>query len=511
MKLGLKGLVLFYENYTNVKNLYNVLSREIATSVRLIVSGTGLTAERLNSEAEVRKYRLLPWTYNDLDAVIEKRFKDLTKTVLQFMKNEPILFALISNARSAWFLLEELKSLDIEYRRYTAEGTTEQVLNRQSSKVVSNVLKAVAEKYITANAFNDANNRRRRQVAALVFSVVERSVQEENPTEPNFLTRHTDDARLARALVNFNMEYRDGNLIYVEGVTQQSVTVSPAITLLLYYMLGAFTENLTGWQGQEMLAALRAFRLIAIENCLDDTVMQNVRLVSLIKRVPEPTATKNFEIPIFNAPTVWINGNTSPFADVIAPFCLYQCKFTNIGDKVDFDVIKELGKCGLLKVDYDNSKRARYSRAVLAVLMKTWKKEIPFPPPHDDNTENQMNGLCQGHYPEILIKSTSRLTDNDKQFIAFKYDEKHDEVTLRNDEEIRTTDDFDDAVQYVISTNTKKLVLTYMTADSKKTLIVTPDSVDKEGKFLRSVKDQPEYEEIMSFLRTNVEIRCIFW
>jgi hypothetical protein len=59
----------FFEVKDNVKVLYRALKLSVAESVWLIISGTSLTAENFNPRTEARKYRMIPWKKDDIEAV----------------------------------------------------------------------------------------------------------------------------------------------------------------------------------------------------------------------------------------------------------------------------------------------------------------------------------------------------------------------------------------------------------------------------------------------------------
>ena len=85
-----------------------------------------------------------------------------------------------------------------------------------------------------------------------------------------------------------------------------------------------------------------------------DNDLAKLMLVRVRQRVPPTYYKSSFGVPKFTKDVIWINGYKAPFADVIAPYKLIQCKHS-IGKKpVKVDLSDELRKCGLLRNNNPN-------------------------------------------------------------------------------------------------------------------------------------------------------------
>jgi hypothetical protein len=111
--------------------------------------------------------------------------------------------------------------------------------------------------------------------------------------------------------------------------------LSPALVIVLFALLGGQAAIVTGWEGQEHVTALFAFRqlvLKAVRECIESkdvrTFEQTLSELQIVKtaRVPQPQSTKNFDIPLLSRNTVWINGPAAPYADVATHGLLFQTK-----------------------------------------------------------------------------------------------------------------------------------------------------------------------------------------
>ena len=75
----------------------------------------------------------------------------------------------------------------------------------------------------------------------------------------------------------------------------RSVSITPAISMLLYNMLGVDATIYDKWEGLELTTALHAVYLEVLDNSA--TQKLGVEIARLTKAVPPPGANKNFYIP----------------------------------------------------------------------------------------------------------------------------------------------------------------------------------------------------------------------
>lgn len=167
---------------------------------------------------------------------------------------------------------------------------------------------------------------------------------------------------MALSLVYLNIElYRDGTTSIVDGQVR-SVSVSPAITLVLYWMCGVSVEIFSYWKMHEVLCQLYQLRRMMLDLIKRDdknmpSLENDLKLLGLMKldrRVPEPKSTNNILIPYVDNGIIWMNKDLAPYADVVAPYSLYQSKYSKSkSPTVHLDI--ELKKCGLLNGDNGNN------------------------------------------------------------------------------------------------------------------------------------------------------------
>ena len=136
----------------------------LASSVTVVVVGTGLTGRELSSSKDAFFFRMKPWQANDLSKLLEKRKSDLrlahgetVDTVAQAIFAHPTLSALATNARSAFFLVKAVANLSSGYSRLSWDLQ----LNEWTQVLVTQVV----DGYISFNSINGLGTKERRRVA----------------------------------------------------------------------------------------------------------------------------------------------------------------------------------------------------------------------------------------------------------------------------------------------------------------------------------------------------------
>jgi hypothetical protein len=162
------------------------------------------------------------------------------------------------------------------------------------------------------------------------------------PSYEQFIGKVSDaETRTAKAFIHVNLDTANNMRELVKN-EMPSVIISPAITIVLFQLLGVNPTIFSSWRGQESLAALHAFRELTFfvvrkilgEENPDYDKFNQLRLRRLEFSVPHPNQNKKvIEFPKFGPYTGWINGDMAPFADVSALYCLIQCKHTISPDK----------------------------------------------------------------------------------------------------------------------------------------------------------------------------------
>uniref|UniRef100_UPI00333EDC78 hypothetical protein n=1 Tax=Flavobacterium sp. TaxID=239 RepID=UPI00333EDC78 len=172
---------------------------------------------------------------------------------------------------------------------------------------------------------------------ALAYAVLHELNLDNKPTAPHFpefntlLTLKKEDQdkikREAQGVVDLHVETSSGvggetTISFVDEDSQlkrRSVSITPAMSMLLYNLLGVDATIYDKWEGLELTTALHAVYL----EVLDNTTTQElgVKIARLTKAMPPPGANKNIYIPSqVTTPTIFINGDKAPFFDVITKF-----------------------------------------------------------------------------------------------------------------------------------------------------------------------------------------------
>ena len=184
---------------------------------------------------------------------------------------------------------------------------------------------------------------------------------------------------MANSLVETNIEFGEDKLQLV-GTEKFAITITPAITLILYAIAGIPTTLLPGWRAADELAGLYAVRqlmlasmekyeneiscdeqsLKAIKQTLEqvcsyaqdklDESLESIQPLALQTKIkPEPDQSGKILVPMVGRSTVLINGEKASFADVIKPYMLIQTKQKSSECNKPVDMLEELEKCNLLK------------------------------------------------------------------------------------------------------------------------------------------------------------------
>jgi hypothetical protein len=370
---GSTGLGGFFENKGKIHSLYNRLCVvvERGFEFRLVVSGTGLTGRDLSSGKDVDKIRLGPWQIGDFKQVAEVQFQDLKIGAVDAIYRHPILSGLTTNARSAWFLLKAVSS-EIFVVPKAIKHSLRSDWDERFEAGLPAIVNYVVDSYMGINGVNDLNPRERRLVAAWVFYEVEQSRVHNGPDPylPKFPKLDDGLVRVANALINVNIDYDNTNKkVKLVDDAQPSVSLSAALTIVLFRMLNVPAAIVSNWTGRERIASLHVVRhqvLSYLNEYLDamrqnEEVAQGTRLASAnspievldqqllrlkltdcSKCVPHTNTSKlgekSIEVPLFGRHEIWKNGDGSPFADVITDYMLVQVK-DSIKDTCQVDLL----------------------------------------------------------------------------------------------------------------------------------------------------------------------------
>jgi hypothetical protein len=333
-----------------------------ATSPRLILAGTGYDKFPMggSSANDSYTYRMQPWTEKMLAFVARMRYpenKDGERFVEEIGKY-PLLKMLITNDRAAIFTLDAVKQFKMGHQIVKLRGS------------IGSVIQMVLGKYIASSEIGRLTATQQKALAYAVFHELNLDNKSTEPHFPEFNTiltlkeeERSKVKRLAQGFVDFHVRAASGLggetlATFVDDDSRlrgRSVSITPAMSMLLYDLLGVDATIYDKCEGLELTTALHAVYLEVLDNRA--TQEFGVEIVRLTNAVPPPAgANKNIYIPSQNTtPTIFINGDKAPFFDVITNFRGLQAKHTQNGQKIDLYLGEEMQKCGLLKERLPNS------------------------------------------------------------------------------------------------------------------------------------------------------------
>ena len=348
------------DNREVLTGIYNEIG-SCAASPRLILAGTGYdkTPKGLSSANDIHKYQMRPWAEKNLALVARKRYPENYdgERFMEEIIKYPLLKRLITNARAAVFTLDAVKQLKKGHPIIKLRGS------------IGTVIQMVIGRYTAFNAIGKLTARQQKALAYAVFHELNLDNKSTAPHFPEFntiLTLEEEEQgaikRQAQGVVDLLVETSSGvggetTTSFVDEdsrLKRRSVSITPAMSMLLYNLLGVDATIYDNWEGLEVTTALHAVYL----EVLDNTTTQElgVEIARLTKAVPPPGANKNIYIPSqVTTPTIFINGDKAPFFDVITNFRGLQAKHTQKGEKIDLYLGEEMQKCGLLKERLPNA------------------------------------------------------------------------------------------------------------------------------------------------------------
>lgn len=110
----------------------------------------------------------------------------------------------------------------------------------------------VVQDYLTSNRIRTLRKGSRRRIAAWVFYALDRAKVGVTRL-PEIPALDASDTSIAMSLLHSNVEFSNGTTSLVDN-TSYAITVTPAIAIILFTMLGVPSTVMLGWQAQEGLA-----------------------------------------------------------------------------------------------------------------------------------------------------------------------------------------------------------------------------------------------------------------
>jgi hypothetical protein len=545
----------FFESKENVSNLLKLME-DLATSVRLVICGTGLTTMHIDSDTDACKFRMQPWGRQDFDTILADRFKfdeATRKGVIGAITEQPSLNALATNGRSAFYLFWTISSLRSIFGAPISRSTLR-------GSVVSEIVGAVVRRYIGENRIHNLSDGERRRVAAWVLRALRTATTESKPEVPTFSGLTEIEKVVAMALIDLNVDYSGKEAKIIRGGLS-SVLATPAISLLLCLLLGVPATFFSRWSAQEQITGLHALgaqavhyvdqywkdrealkqprnpstfdgelknrekELSAAEKVLSaklDKQLADLELVDVAIPVPSENIQGTICVPWLKENDIWVNGDGAPFAEVIAPYILYKCKrFSETADLVTFDLTEELWKCGLLK--NDSSEGETSGQIVLRWLVGVWSgafKDATKPVSQTKSagvvrrTEEQH--LKSAAYPYNVLDTPTSVEE--VSYRTIKQSRKTGGWTI-DDKALPPDLPADTRITFVISTNAAQIILSGMvemvkekqadgTVIEREELVeycVTAEDLDEEG---RVVKERLNEQQKRVWSQLEAKFRC---
>jgi hypothetical protein len=406
----------FFDNRAKVRRLLAKLrSAKLAQSGTVVVCGAGLLSQTFASDRDAYYFRMRPWTRIDLERVLDQFVAkqlitllepDVTSTIAEAIYSIPLLEALSTNARSAYFIVTGIETATNQTQALRSLGWQAHL-----SALVPGIVNEVVYRYTDSNGIQSLSEDQRRRVAAWILGAL--SKLKPGALElPEFQGLKASEASVAQQLLQLNLQRSRGT---VEIVNDEvfSATITPALAIVLFAMAGVFTNLVSGWRGEEEVAALYAAKQAILERwskhetsvrdmqgrfvpnrdkmtmaeffaalqaqggeivtahednrqTLESEFVDSLEEVSVYRLRSQIQSSKDakINIPVVPKHSILVNAERASFADVIAPYKLLQTKHTSFPNKlVGVNLPAELNKCCLLK----NSVNDRALRGLLAL------------------------------------------------------------------------------------------------------------------------------------------------
>jgi hypothetical protein len=98
----------FFEQENALNSFFESHLKTLADSVRLVVTGTGITGKHLVTDVGCVKVHLKKWTRTEVKAIFDAHAPSQPESILIAISSLPMLDALTTNARTAWYLLRDI-------------------------------------------------------------------------------------------------------------------------------------------------------------------------------------------------------------------------------------------------------------------------------------------------------------------------------------------------------------------------------------------------------------------
>lgn len=164
---------------------------------------------------------------------------------------------------------------------------------------------------------------------------------------------------------------------FVDESVPFSLSVTGAIAVVLLSLLNVNGLMGRDWSDFGTICALNEVQNLVVtmtENVFEDS---GVELVLLEGQLPTAAATTNFNLPVVAGNAVFVNGANAPFADIVAPNRLCQCKFKRDANGEVELKREDFEKMGIIlrRTDgKDIGNRAKINGALVSLLDDQWNQ-----------------------------------------------------------------------------------------------------------------------------------------
>ncbi|KAL7572151.1 hypothetical protein ACA910_005507 [Epithemia clementina (nom. ined.)] len=489
----------------NLCKIYKILCG-LCTLPRLIVVTTGIDKFNfcMGSGTAFPKYRMRQWRLSSFETALPQWLPALSSNecekLTRIVESEPMYQRLLTNPRAAYFLAHAVAT-------YLNEDYVQQYMPTVTLNVVT--------KYIEASGFCDLDSSSRRRVARAIFKLLDDTSKvvdkwHRNLEWPMFATSESnwelDDKEftMATSLINYNVERKYGEVTLVQG--NHTVDVSPAVTIVLFFLIDVLGDLLSNWSGFEILIAMIELHHLVVKQTGRDFT---VRLIKLKKPFPPTVYRENLDVPILDKDYVYLNGADAPFGDVLSFGRFCRAKHETNAEQLELDLQDELAKMGLVNGNSNNNNKACVA---ITALMREWQK----------GSSHSMNEIAaQGQTPQkekdivdqaraegALLQNKINEFNTNKEF---RCSEENSRVTLSHGRTTYTSEDpLPSRVDAVFYTNACEFKIKGIKGmEGAETMIISPSDLVNHLGDLNSEMDQWVKQQIKG-LRDGVSIRFVF-
>lgn len=362
-------------DYDYLYRLYQEVEK-MAQYPRLVLTGNGLDALTLglNSDSQVRKYRMRPLTLSQVNAIVDSTRFYLSYEVEQvrdLVKDNVMYRSLATNARAAFSLVKKLFRGDSWRDGFGDTG---------------GVVQHVARQYIGKS---DALDKLSKEDGRLLVRKVLRILQDSSSRRgeaylPEIDVGHLELETCAHSLLDFNVDNHKGRHVLLFG-SKYAVSMSSSISFVLLALLDVVGCFGLSWSNNNLLAGLNELNEMVMNKEAEALSEHGVELFILRESLPYTDAAPTIKLPPVSSNAVFVNDPRSFFADVIAPYRVCRCKFVHTIDEMETVPLEaeDFTRMGIVQptsLGPSSLSVASLNGAVLSALYSDWNERSVWTP-----------------------------------------------------------------------------------------------------------------------------------